>query len=159
MGGDRGLESGRTAGRNPSARLEGRDANVRAIWILAIGLVLFITASVVMLNGLSRYSEMHENASQGLPTGTNIDLRNLPPEPRLQIDAVRDLLQIQAAEERTLTSYGWVDQRKGVVRIPIDRAIDLLAQRGLSGHTSHAAPNSAGKANLQADASLASGVQ
>ncbi len=28
-------------------------------------------------------------------------------------------------------SYGWVDQPAGVVRIPIDRAMELLAQRGL----------------------------
>ena len=34
-------------------------------------------------------------------------------------------------EEQTLNSYGWVDQQAGVVRIPIDRAMDLLAQRGL----------------------------
>ena len=34
-------------------------------------------------------------------------------------------------EEQTLHSYGWVDQPAGVVRIPIDRAMELLAQRGL----------------------------
>ena len=34
-------------------------------------------------------------------------------------------------EEQTLHSYGWVDQQAGVVRIPIDRAMELLAQRGL----------------------------
>jgi hypothetical protein len=34
-------------------------------------------------------------------------------------------------EEKTLHSYGWVDQRAGVVRIPIDRAMELVAQRGL----------------------------
>lgn len=30
-----------------------------------------------------------------------------------------------------LHSYGWVDQKAGVVRIPIDRAMTLLLQRGL----------------------------
>ena len=34
-------------------------------------------------------------------------------------------------EERTLYSYGWVDERAGIVRIPIERAMDLLVQRGL----------------------------
>ena len=33
--------------------------------------------------------------------------------------------------ERGLGSYDWVDQKNGVVRIPIDRAMDLVAQRGL----------------------------
>jgi hypothetical protein len=35
-------------------------------------------------------------------------------------------------EEQTLDSYSWVDQKTGVVRIPIDRAMQLIAQRGLS---------------------------
>jgi hypothetical protein len=43
----------------------------------------------------------------------------------LELKAVRD------AEDQRLATYGWVDQAKGVVRIPIDRAIDLLSQRGL----------------------------
>jgi hypothetical protein len=34
-------------------------------------------------------------------------------------------------EEKTLNSYGWIDQQAGVARIPIDRAMQLLAQRGL----------------------------
>ena len=34
-------------------------------------------------------------------------------------------------ENEVLGSYDWVDQKNGVVRIPIDRAMDLLAQRGL----------------------------
>jgi hypothetical protein len=34
-------------------------------------------------------------------------------------------------EEKTLNSYGWVDKQAGVARIPIDRAMELLAQRGL----------------------------
>ena len=32
---------------------------------------------------------------------------------------------------RLLNSYGWVDPKAGVVRIPIDRAMDLLLQKGL----------------------------
>ena len=32
-----------------------------------------------------------------------------------------------------LDNYGWVDKSAGVVRIPIDRAIDLLAVRGEKG--------------------------
>jgi len=35
-------------------------------------------------------------------------------------------------EEQTLNTYGWVDQKAGVVRIPIERAMQLIAERGLS---------------------------
>jgi hypothetical protein len=52
----------------------------------------------------------------------------LPPRPRLQTHPVRDLVQLRAAEETMLTTYGWVDAQAGVVRIPIARAMELLAQ-------------------------------
>ena len=46
-----------------------------------------------------------------------------------------DLRAIRAEEDKILNSYGWVDQPKGVVRIPVAQAIDILATRGLPAHT------------------------
>jgi hypothetical protein len=40
------------------------------------------------------------------------------------------LRALRAAENAILEHYGWVDRDKGVVHIPIDRAMDLLAERG-----------------------------
>jgi hypothetical protein len=57
--------------------------------------------------------------------------RTEPPSPRLQPKPRDDLLALRAEEEAQLQSYGWVDESRGIVRIPIDRAIELLAQRGL----------------------------
>jgi hypothetical protein len=54
-----------------------------------------------------------------------------PLAPPLQPNAVQDLQQMRAREDEILGSYGWVDQQNGVTRIPIDRAMDLLLQRGL----------------------------
>jgi hypothetical protein len=59
--------------------------------------------------------------------------RRLPPEPRLQPAPVLDLRALRADERARLDTYGWVDRKAGVVRIPIDRAIDILARRGLPG--------------------------
>jgi hypothetical protein len=56
-----------------------------------------------------------------------------PPGPRLQTSARADLARFRAHEEQTLNSYGWIDRNKGLVRIPIERAMNLLAQRGLPG--------------------------
>ena len=39
-----------------------------------------------------------------------------------------ELRSIDAAQVEILNSYGWVDQANGVARIPIDRAMDLVAQ-------------------------------
>src|SRR5262245_30833775 len=57
------------------------------------------------------------------------DTSREPPEPRLQLDPARDLQQMRAVENEILNSYGWVDKPTGVVRIPIDRAMKLLAER------------------------------
>jgi hypothetical protein len=54
----------------------------------------------------------------------------LPPEPRLQVSAPKDLEQYKAAQDEILNSYGWVDQQAGIVRIPIDKAMDILVQKG-----------------------------
>jgi len=40
----------------------------------------------------------------------------------------RDFLMNQ---EKQLRSYGWVDEKDGVARIPIERAMELIVQRGL----------------------------
>ena len=38
---------------------------------------------------------------------------------------------MRAAEEKELTTYGWADEEKRAVRIPIDQAMKLLVERGL----------------------------
>jgi hypothetical protein len=57
--------------------------------------------------------------------------RRLPPQPRLQDEPARDMEILRAEEDSRLSTYGWVDRAAGVGRIPIDRAIDLILERGL----------------------------
>jgi hypothetical protein len=38
---------------------------------------------------------------------------------------------MRADEDQILGSYGWIDRERGIVRLPIDRAIALLAEKGL----------------------------
>lgn len=35
------------------------------------------------------------------------------------------------SQQNLLNTYGWVDKQNGIVRLPIDRAMELLLQRGL----------------------------
>ena len=65
--------------------------------------------------------------------------RQVPPEPRLQTNPLLELQQMRADEDTALHSYGWVERQAGTVHIPIDRAMALLAQRGLPAR-SEAAP-------------------
>lgn len=51
-----------------------------------------------------------------------------PPAPRLQPDPARDLAALRRREQERLAGYGWVDRERGVAHIPIERAMQLLAQ-------------------------------
>jgi hypothetical protein len=57
--------------------------------------------------------------------------RELPPLPRLQVTPVHDLESQRAREQDLLGKYVWLDKSSGSVRIPIERAMDLVVERGL----------------------------
>jgi hypothetical protein len=114
----------------PEERFEHRDVNVWSVYKFGIGLAFLCILSVGLLYGLYRYFVSREGGPMARDQ-VNVDARRLPPMPRLQSAPISDLKDMRAAEEQILNGYGWVDQANGVVRIPIDRAIDLLAQRGL----------------------------
>ena len=50
--------------------------------------------------------------------------------PLLQVDPPQQKFDMHATEEQVLTTYDWVDREQGLVRIPIDRAIAILAKQG-----------------------------
>lgn len=54
------------------------------------------------------------------------------PQPRLEQNERVEIRDFRLKEEQTLNSYGWVDEKAGALHIPIERAMQLLAQRGLS---------------------------
>jgi hypothetical protein len=69
------------------------------------------------------------------------------PSPRLEEDERGQLNGIRQAQDDTLYTYGWVDEKAGIVRIPIDRAMDLLVQRGLPVRPQDAANTEDGAGN------------
>lgn len=80
------------------------------------------------------------------------------PEPRLEDNERTELAPFRYQEEQALNSYGWVDQNAGVAHIPITKAMELIAQRGLpttpqSGTTPASAPGLAKAAAAAADTS------
>jgi hypothetical protein len=72
----------------------------------------------------------------------------LPPLPRVQSTPGSDLVRYRAAQQRKLGSYGWVDRTAGVAHIPIERAIELMAERA----SSIADPQAASAPAVPADA-------
>ena len=63
-----------------------------------------------------------------------------PQGPRLQTQPFKDVYLVKETEREKLTTYGWVDQGTGVVRIPIDDAMRILSERGAI-HSTSQAPN------------------
>lgn len=56
---------------------------------------------------------------------------SLPPEPRLQQSPPLDMQGLLAQENSLLNHYAWIDKSKGIVAIPLDRAIQIVAERGI----------------------------
>ena len=109
---------------------ETRDISVRAVASFAAALTVCTSAIGFAVVGFYKFLE-HEHPSPESPSRIELNPHMLAPAPQLQTDPTVDLEKFQAAQRERLNSYGWVDQQKGVVRIPIERAMDLIAQRGL----------------------------
>jgi len=73
--------------------------------------------------------------------------RMLPPSPRLQVLPHMELEQYCALQQQNVSSYGWVNQPSGVVHIPVDRAMDLVLQRGLPARPASDVPASEASAD------------
>ncbi len=58
----------------------------------------------------------------------------IPPEPRIEEHPAEQLQGIRAREDHILSSYAVIDKTQGIVRVPIDRAIDMLSEKGLPSH-------------------------
>ena len=116
---------------NPDTSHEHSDINVRAIlWFVAVLTAIVLTTDVAMwglFKVLARYEVKNDPAISPLaiPAGRPL------PAPGLQRTPWVDLKQFRAEADLYLHSYGWIDEKAGVARIPIEKAKALLLQRGL----------------------------
>ena len=108
---------------------EARDVNARRLALL--GLALATVIGLVLVVGVLFFDYLERSTPRGAPQSPLRTTSDRPPAPRLQVDPQLDLFQKRAQEDAVLNSYGWVDRSNGTVRIPIDRAIELTAERGL----------------------------
>jgi hypothetical protein len=110
-------------------------------FLLTLGVVTILC--LFGLKGLYAFLDHREKVNQPAvnPLITNIpsDTRHVAtgypqatfPNPKLEEDERGQLNDIRMNEGKTLYTYGWVDEKAGTVHIPIERAMDLLVQRGL----------------------------
>ena len=129
-------------GHNQEVEFEREDLAPTPIFIFLITLTAICVLVYFVLRGMYSYLDSYESRHQPpqspLAPQTRADTRAVTPDditkfpqPRLETKETMEIDDFRLQEEKTLNSYGWVDQQAGVVHIPIDRAMQLLAQRGL----------------------------
>lgn len=97
---------------------------------IALAIVCLIVFFVISTVFMGNFVRDERRAQLAVPERLRDD-RGQFPEPRLQASPPGDLTTMRKEDAAALDSYGWVDQKKGIARIPIDRAIDILATEGL----------------------------
>ncbi len=136
-----------------SAGFEQSDVKITGILVFITALSIFVVVTAVLCYGIGKVINANMDKEDG-PTSRwakTVDIRqlgNLPnnpemqnkvaeltqqfPTPRVQVDdGNQDVADLHAREDLLLDNYSWVDATHAKVRIPIERAMELIAQRGL----------------------------
>ena len=138
-----------------SAGYEQSDVKVTGIVVFLVSLFIFVGVCGVVTFGIGKLINAELNREDGPNTKWTSDadaqirkLGNLPtnpelqnkiaemtqkfPTPRVQTDDGNvDVADLHAREDLLLDNYSWVDRSQGKVRIPIERAMQIIAQKGL----------------------------
>ena len=138
-----------------SQGFEQTDIGVKGIVVFLFALAFLVVVTAFLCYGIGKVINAHLDSEYGPDTKWSKstdksvrqlgDLPNNPalqqkvaelangfPTPRVQTDdGNEDTAELHAREDLLLNNYSWADRSKGKVRIPIDRAMELIAQRGL----------------------------
>jgi hypothetical protein len=111
---------------------EETDAEIAPLVRSAIFLAVITAITAALTVGFYRYLDAREQTEKAprYPLAVGME-RPLPPTPRLQTYAFDDIKGLRREEAKLLDHYAWVDKNAGTVRVPVSRAIELLADRGL----------------------------
>jgi len=129
-------------------KYEKSDLHLKPVWSFAwslLGLMFAgLFAAFLIFAGYAKLWEVQDRNHQ--PSRLAASLPAHPPEPRLQEVPAQDLKSFRERENQAAQSYGWVEPSAGVVRIPVERAMELLLKRGLPVRAAGAAESGAEKA-------------
>ena len=116
----------------PGAKHEHTDIDPSIGYKFASWLMVAMLISAGIVYGAFWFFERQEKAAgtlaQKYPLAAGV--HKDPPTPNLQNQPFKDIYQLRQVETEKLTSYAWVDKEGGVTRIPIDRAMEVMLQRG-----------------------------
>ena len=116
----------------PGAKYEHTDIDASVGYKFGLWLAVAMVMSFGIVYGVFYFFEGREKTANALAqqyplaVGTHRE----PPAPNLQRQPFKDAYMLHQAENEKLASYGWVDKDGGVARIPIDRAMEVMLQKG-----------------------------
>lgn len=125
---------------------ETEDLSTRGVFVFMIGLAVtgFVTYFIIvgMYSFLDNYERARMTTGSPLVTSNGAAARVVTQAdmdkafkdngaPMLETDERGQFRGYLLNQENQLNSYGWVDQQAGIARIPIQRAMDLIAKQGL----------------------------
>jgi hypothetical protein len=116
-----------------------RDIPVGKIMVSGLYITIFTILTFVGIRFLFLHLEASNQEAQQA-VSAYVGQRNLPPAPQLQVDEPKTWAHQLAIEKEQTERYAWVDQKAGVVRIPVERAMELVAERGLPARAPAAKP-------------------
>lgn len=137
---------------------EHEDLGTRGVFFFLIGLavvgVVIYFIIVGMYSFLDNYERSQMTTASPLVTSkgamsrvvTQTDMEKMFKDngaPMLETNELGQMHDFLMDQEGQLNSYGWVDQKNGVAHIPIERAMDLIVQRGLPVHEQTSADKTA----------------
>ena len=102
--------------------------DIRRILILGIAAIAIIAGCVIGSTLLERV--LSSSYGREIPAPASIR----PPAisgPVLQISPGSELDALRASKRAALEEYRWIDRRQGLVQIPIERAMQLISERGV----------------------------
>ncbi len=111
---------------------ETKDASVRLVVVVLAFLAAGAVCVGILVYGIFVYLADHPLSTAPPNPMAETARQQIPPAPRLQVHATIDLQDFRSTEEKLLTTYGWTNKNEGIVRIPIDQAMDLALQRGFA---------------------------
>jgi hypothetical protein len=108
---------------------ETRDANVGGVFHFLVYLSIVLVFTMLLCWGLFRYFSVDQ--ANPAPASPFAGTRQLPSGAQLQVNPRQDLLRFRAEQDKSLESYAWENRTGGIVRVPIERAMELLLQKGV----------------------------